>query len=235
MACFTRKYGHPDLLHFNPCRGDYLGLFINRVINWLLIVIGPMQYQWSGRDVKFKPNENLPLTLLSTGRYINDVITSSSSSDATVHDEPWPLLRLFSLRPAAIVINFLKIKAFYGVGPSTPRQTPNLEGQGIPFCLDHHLWPDRHGRPYQQLRYGRHSSQDPQAPPLRHSIGGCNYWLLIGLNCKQHVNKMQDRLPKLEHAYLYSKTVLRITTSMTNSVTVPGNFSLLFVMKFWES
>jgi hypothetical protein len=59
------------------------------------------------------------------------VITSSSSSVATVHDEPWPLLQLLP----AILKSFLTVKAFYGVGPSTP----NLEVQGIPFCLDHHL------------------------------------------------------------------------------------------------
>jgi hypothetical protein len=61
--------------------------------------------------------------------------SSSSSSGATVHDEPLPLLRLLT----AIVKSFSTVKAFYGVGPSTLRPTPNLEGQGIPFGLDHHL------------------------------------------------------------------------------------------------
>jgi hypothetical protein len=32
---------------------------------------------------------------------------------------------------------------------SAPRPTPNLEDQGIPFCLGHHLWPVWNGRPYQ--------------------------------------------------------------------------------------
>jgi hypothetical protein len=59
--------------------------------------------------------------------------TKSSSSGATVHDESWPLLRLLALRPAAIVKSFSAVKAFYGMGPSTPRPTPNLEGQGILF------------------------------------------------------------------------------------------------------
>jgi hypothetical protein len=38
---------------------------------------------------------------------------------------------------------------FYGVGLLASRPTPNLEGQGIPFCLGHHPWPVWHGRPYQ--------------------------------------------------------------------------------------
>jgi hypothetical protein len=41
----------------------------------------------------------------------------------------WPLLQLLSLCPAAIAKSFSTVKAFYGVGPSTPRQTPDLEGQ----------------------------------------------------------------------------------------------------------
>jgi hypothetical protein len=39
--------------------------------------------------------------------------------------------------------------SFYCVGMLAPRQTPNLEDQGIPFCLGHHPWPVWHGRPYQ--------------------------------------------------------------------------------------
>jgi hypothetical protein len=67
--------------------------------------------------------------------------------------------------------SFSTVKAFYGEGPSTPLLTPNLKGQGIPFCLDNHLWPVRHERLYQQLLYRRHSSQDhmtTQAPPPLH-------------------------------------------------------------------
>jgi hypothetical protein len=82
---------------------------------------------------------------------INNI--SSSSSGATVHDEPWSLLRL--------LLQLLKVsqqlKLFTGWGRQPHAQPPNLEGQGIPFCLDHHLCPVRHGRDYQQLRYRRHS------------------------------------------------------------------------------
>ena len=38
-------------------------------------------------------------------------------------------------------------KVFYWVGLSAPRPTPNLEDQGIPFCLGHHLRPVGHGKP----------------------------------------------------------------------------------------
>ena len=38
---------------------------------------------------------------------------------------------------------------FYGVRLSATRPTPNLEDQGIPFCLGHHPRPIWHGRPYQ--------------------------------------------------------------------------------------
>jgi hypothetical protein len=93
-----------------------------------------------------------------------------------VHDEPSPLLRL----PAIFKI-FSTVKTFYGVEPSTPSPTPDLEGQGIPCCLDHHLGPVRHGRPYQKLRYRQHSSQNhmtTRAPALRQSrdtYGGTDY------------------------------------------------------------
>ena len=55
------------------------------------------------------------------------------------------------------------------MGCSQPHvQPPNLEDQGIPFHLGHHLSLVWHGWPY-QLCYCQHSSQDPlttQAPPL---------------------------------------------------------------------
>jgi hypothetical protein len=38
---------------------------------------------------------------------------------------------------------------FYAVRLSFSCPTPNLEDQGIPFCLGHHLWPVWHGRPCQ--------------------------------------------------------------------------------------
>jgi hypothetical protein len=76
--------------------------------------------------------------------------SSSSSAGATIHDGLWPIgydcsplvpiLRLSSpfkcFRPAAIFKSLSTIKAFYGVGLSTPRPTPKLENQGISFCLD---------------------------------------------------------------------------------------------------
>jgi hypothetical protein len=51
--------------------------------------------------------------------YLVSFNVSSSSSGATVHDDPWPFLRLLSLRPALIVKSFSTVKAFYGVEPST--------------------------------------------------------------------------------------------------------------------
>jgi hypothetical protein len=46
-----------------------------------------------------------------------------------------------------VVKSFSEINAFYGAGLSTLRPTPNVEDQGIPFCLDHYLWPALHERP----------------------------------------------------------------------------------------
>ena len=37
--------------------------------------------------------------------------------------------------------------SFSGAGLAALCPTPNLEDQGIPFRLDHHLWPVWHGRP----------------------------------------------------------------------------------------
>jgi hypothetical protein len=58
-----------------------------------------------------------------------------SSSGATVYDEPWPLLCLLlqSLKVSQ------QLKLFMGWGSQPHAQPHNLEGQGIPFCLDHHL------------------------------------------------------------------------------------------------
>jgi hypothetical protein len=50
----------------------------------------------------------------------------------------------FFLCSAFVTISFL----LYGL--LAPRQTPNLEDQGIPFCLGHHPWPVWHGRLYQE-------------------------------------------------------------------------------------
>jgi hypothetical protein len=88
-----------------------------------------------------------------------------------------PILWLSSpfrwLRLAAIVESFSTIKALYRVGLWTLRRTPNLENQGIPFCLDLPLacpaW-----EILEKLRYRWHTSQNlvtTQAPPLRHTPG----------------------------------------------------------------
>jgi hypothetical protein len=113
-------------------------------------------------------------------------------------------LDLLRLLPA-IVKSFSTVKAFCALGPLTPRSCPNLEGQGIPFCLDHHLWPVRHGRPCQLLRYRRHSSQDhmtTQAPPLRQSrdtYGGIQ-WIS---NYKSRISQFRGALPKVYNTQGY--------------------------------
>jgi hypothetical protein len=61
---------------------------------------------------------------------------------AIVHDETWPLLRLFAIglfRPAEIVKSFSTVTPFLRGGVVNPTPTPNLEDQGISFCLNHHL------------------------------------------------------------------------------------------------
>jgi hypothetical protein len=64
-----------------------------------------------------------------------------------------PILWLSSpiacFRPAGLIKSVSSIRAFYGVGLPTLHPTPNLEDQGIPLCLDHHLRLVGQGRPYQ--------------------------------------------------------------------------------------
>jgi hypothetical protein len=58
------------------------------------------------------------------------------------------------------------------VGLLAPRQTPNLEGQGIPFVWVITLYLSDMGGPTSSIRYRQHSSWDhvtTQAPPLRQS------------------------------------------------------------------
>jgi len=62
---------------------------------------------------------------------------------------PSPFLSIIKSIQLTPLINFCNNKFFYCVGFLTPCQTPNLEDQGIPFCLGHHPWPIWHGRPYQ--------------------------------------------------------------------------------------
>jgi hypothetical protein len=88
-------------------------------------------------------NESLDRQFNVSTRFIFLDSEPSSSAGVEVHDELGPLLSQLAIvscfRPAAIVTNFSTIKAFYGLGLSVPRQTPNLKDQGIPFYLDHHL------------------------------------------------------------------------------------------------
>jgi hypothetical protein len=55
--------------------------------------------------------------------------------------------RCQDVHPASFPLGFVTF--YYKVGLLTPSPTPNLEDQGIIFCLDHHPWPVWHGRPYQ--------------------------------------------------------------------------------------
>jgi hypothetical protein len=51
----------------------------------------------------------------------------------SIGSNPVTFVHLRCFRPAAIVKTFSTVKAFYWLGPSTPRPTPNLKGQGILF------------------------------------------------------------------------------------------------------
>jgi hypothetical protein len=87
--------------------------------------------------------------------------SSSSSTGTTAHCGLWPIEQapsIFSyLSPILSIIvksiqpfpllDFRNNKFFYCVGLLAPCQTPNLEDQGVPFCLGHHLWSVWHGRP----------------------------------------------------------------------------------------
>jgi hypothetical protein len=63
----------------------------------------------------------------------------SSSSFFLWHYSPW-----WTLASSKIVVQFQILEAsqqniFNGMGLLAPHPTPNLEDQGIPFCLGHHL------------------------------------------------------------------------------------------------
>jgi hypothetical protein len=86
----------------------------------------------------------------------------SSSIGTTARCGLWPIEQyssIFSYLSPTLSIIFKSIQPFplfdfrnnkfFTVGLLAPRQTPNLEDQGIPFCLGHHLLPVWHGRPYQ--------------------------------------------------------------------------------------
>jgi hypothetical protein len=55
---------------------------------------------------------------------------------------PSTIVKIIQLFP---LFDFRNNNFFYCVGLLAPRQTPNLEDQGIPFCLGHHPWPVWHG------------------------------------------------------------------------------------------
>jgi hypothetical protein len=141
------------------CNAHYLQIFFN----WI-------QTPNSGSDYCRLPLGNAPL------------LYRDSTFQVPTRKSLILLVRFGCFLPAVIVESFSTIKVFYGVGLSTQRSTPNLEDQGIPFCLDLHLWPVRHLRLYQQLRYLRHSSQDhvtTQAPALPQSKHTCYNIILV--------------------------------------------------------
>jgi hypothetical protein len=147
------------------------------------------------RTASVRPWPAEPILMTEPGRMSPGISISDWDPPEVLQDQaeyrnnidctPLPLPYLLRLRALQSMMNvglfydlscnrykFLNSYSFYGVGPSTPHPTPNLEGRGIPFCLDHQFWHVLHGRPYQQLRYRRHSSQDhmaTKAPPLRQS------------------------------------------------------------------
>jgi hypothetical protein len=57
---------------------------------------------------------------------------------------------VYLLVPSEASLRFSELRFFFsGVGSSPPRPIPNLEDQGVPFCVGRHLWPVRLGRPCQ--------------------------------------------------------------------------------------
>ena len=94
--------------------------------------------------------------------------------------------------------NFSKEHIFCGVGLSAPCPTPNLENQGIPYCLVYHLWPCWHGRPCQKLCYHQHSSRVhliTQVPPQcqsRNTFRGITLTPLFHISGKQNVRLFRE-------------------------------------------
>jgi hypothetical protein len=62
------------------------------------------------------------------------VHTQFFSIDTTARCELWPVEQY----PSFLCSTFVTVGFFYYVGLLAPCQTPNLEDQGIPFCLGHH-------------------------------------------------------------------------------------------------
>ena len=52
---------------------------------------------------------------------------------------PCSLVVVYLLNQSEVSLKFPEHKFFSGVGLSPARPTPNLEEQGVPFCLGRHL------------------------------------------------------------------------------------------------
>lgn len=99
-----------------------------------------------------------------------------------------------------------QLRIFMGWDCQPHAWPPNLEDQGMSFCLDHHLWPVCHGRPNQQLHYCRHCSQDHmtmQTPPLHQIKVTCR-----GIILSKYANlrwPLDFRCPCMKRASSYSQ------------------------------
>jgi hypothetical protein len=63
---------------------------------------------------------------------------------------PWPPNLLLPPYFPRLQLRFRDKSMFYRVRLSSPRSNPNLDEQGILFCLRHNLWPVRHWSPCQR-------------------------------------------------------------------------------------
>jgi hypothetical protein len=116
---------------------------------------------------------------------------SSSSTGTIYYCGLWPVEQdpsIFSyLSPTlSIIVKSIQFLCstcdFYCVGLLAPRQTPNLEDQGIPFVLVITLDLSGMGGPTSSICYCQHSSWDhviTQAPPLRQSRDTFGWMLVI--------------------------------------------------------
>jgi hypothetical protein len=60
------------------------------------------------------------------------LLAASSSSGATVHDEPWPLLRLLSIRLKSVKVS-QQLKLFMGWGRQPHAKPPTWRARVSPF------------------------------------------------------------------------------------------------------
>ena len=102
---------------------------------------------------------------------------------------------------------------------------PNLEDQGIPFCLDPYLWPVQHVRPasscyYQHIIKGHLAIQ---APPLHQSRGGYIWWdiqcisLLIFVHCFLQAVFLAEYI----HCEVFEKLVVIHSVKMFPTLSEP--------------